>query len=96
MYEVTYKNVLRSDKTPNDYQNWLEKFWPIQKEWGASSFKIWNDENYVFCRYIVKNIDLWNEFAMKPEAEPLVQALNKVVEMNRLSIKIKFLNFQNA
>lgn len=96
MYEVTYKNVLRSDKNRSDYESWLKKFWPVQKDWGATSYELWDDEQFIFCRYIVDNIDLWNEFATKPEAEPLVQALNRVVEMNRLSIKIRLINFQNA
>ena len=100
MYHITYKNVLRSNKERSDYEQWLHTFWPVQQRWGAKSFELWDsnggNQHLVFCRYAVDDIDKWNESALSPEAEPLIKALDKIVDTNQLSIKIKLLRSENA
>lgn len=100
MYYVTYKNVLRPDREFDDFKTWLETYWPIQKKWGATSFKLWHSregENQVlFCRYTVENIDRWNQGVTEPEAETLVKALNEVVDIRRMAIKITVPSDPNA
>ena len=93
MYAVTYKNILRPDKKKADYEAWQKSVWAVQKRWGATSFKIWpeneNDSRVLFCRYLVKDLNRWNKSAMSPEAEPLVRSLSDVVEINRIALAIE-------
>lgn len=100
MFQVTYKNILKKDKEWGDFMRWLKVHWPIQQTWGATSVKFWNedegDKNLVFCRYTVENIDQWNRNAAGPQAETLVQALNEVVNLNQMSIKITAPTTENA
>jgi hypothetical protein len=92
MYFITYKNILKTNKGQDDYIRWLLTYWPIQQEWGATSFRLWNstqnNTDVLLCRYAVKNIETWNEKAASPEAKPLIQALSEIVDLNRMSIKI--------
>ena len=93
MYSVTYKNILKPHKQKDDYEAWQKRYWAIHKRWGATSFQIWpenrNDNRIVFCRYLVKDLNRWNDSAMSPEAEPLVRSLGDVVEINRISMAIE-------
>jgi hypothetical protein len=72
--------------------NWLQAFWPILQDWGATSVKLWNrHENgrqILFCCYTVKNLNRWNKEAMNSKIGILVRTLNDIVEMDRMSIKI--------
>ena len=92
MYYVTYKNVLRSDKKRKDFVRWLKIYWPIQQQWGATSFKLWNgtgeDTGVLFCRYTVENLERWNRGALSPKAEKLIRELSDIVDIDRMSIKI--------
>jgi hypothetical protein len=92
MHYVTYKNVLKADKQQSDFMNWLKTYWPIVKKWGAISVKMWNEKErgrqILFCRYAVKNLDRWNNAAMHPASADLIRALNEIVEMDQISIKI--------
>ena len=92
MYHVTYKNILKSDKEWGDFMRWLKVYWPVQQRWGATSIKLWNsseeNQNVVFCRYTVENIDKWNQRAMGPEGETLIKELNEIVDINQMSMKI--------
>jgi len=92
MHYVTYKNVLRADKQQSDFIKWLKTYWPIVKGWGAISVKLWNQKEsgrqVLFCRYAVQNLDQWNSAAMKPAAGDLIQALDEIVELDQISIKI--------
>ena len=100
MYFVTYKNILRANKKEDDFMNWLKVYWPQQQKWGATSVKLWNStegrQNVLFCQYTVKNIDQWNEKAVSPSARPLVEALDEVVETDKMTIKISIPNHGNA
>ena len=92
VHYVTYKNVLRADKQQSDFINWLKTYWPIVKKWGAISVKLWNQKErgrqILFCRYAVQNLDRWNNAAMRPAAGDLIQALDEIVELDQISIKI--------
>ncbi len=92
MYYVIYKNVLRIDKQKSDFMNWLQAFWPILQNWGATSVELWNhhekDRQILFCCYTVKNLNKWNKEAMNSKFGALVRALNDIVEMDQMSIKI--------
>ncbi|MFC1502407.1 hypothetical protein ACFL6A_03245 [bacterium] len=92
VHYVTYKNVLRADKQQSDFINWLKTYWPIVKKWGAISVKLWNQKErgrqILFCRYAVQNLDRWNDAAMRPAAGDLIQALDEIVELDQISIKI--------
>ena len=92
MHYVTYKNVLKTNKQKSDFMNWLQAYWPIVQNWGATSVKLWNrhekGRQILFCRYTVKNLERWNKEAMSPKVGALVRALNDIVEMDQMSIKI--------
>ena len=92
MYHITYKNTLRSEKNRNDFMRWLKVHWPLQQSWGATSVKLWNsdegDKKIVFCRYTVENINMWNQMATGPDAETLVQALDEVVDISQMGVKV--------
>ena len=100
MYHVTYKNVLRANKREEDFMEWLKVHWPIQQKWGARSVKLWNasdgEKNILFCRYTVENLDQWNQAAMHPDSEAQILELNKVVDIDQMSIKITLLSSENA
>jgi hypothetical protein len=90
VYTITYKNRLKKGKNIDDFQKWQKSFWSVQQGWGAESVHIWceheGDEALVFCRYRVHDIRLWNQNAMKREAEVLVEELDGIVETNRITI----------
>jgi hypothetical protein len=93
MVSVTYKNVLKPDKNKADYEAWQKKVWAVHKRWGATSFKIWPEQGkhnrILFCRYLVKDLNRWNDSAMSPEAEPLVRSLSEVVDIHQISMAIE-------
>ncbi len=99
MYQITYKNILKTDKKRSDFMRWLKVFWPIQQQWGATSVKLWNsndgEKQVVFCRYTVENINQWNHEATSPEAETLVRALDEVVDIHRMGIKVTARSVEN-
>ena len=92
MYQITYKNTLKSDKKLIDLQSWLKNYWPVLRTWGAITAKVWTDEEYnkkfVFCRYTVENLDIWNHQAMSLDSMQLVKDLGNVVDLRKQSIKI--------
>ena len=100
MYSVTYKNILKSDKTLTDFQKWIESSWSIQQKWSAVSYQIWNGRQtgreVLFCRYLVSNIDRWNRGALSTEANRVMKSLGKVVDIDRISIQIRKIESDNA
>jgi len=92
MYQITYKNVLKSNKKLNDFETWLHHYWPILKTWSAVCAKIWisrdSEDKMVYCRYTIENLDIWNQQAMSQESEKLVEDLGSVVDLKKQSIKI--------
>ena len=79
---------------------WLKVHWPTQKEWGATSVKLWNgengQENVLFCRYTVASIEDWNKGMTSPEAEHSISELAEIVDMDQLSMKITVLSADHA
>lgn len=92
VYYITYKNVLKPNKKLDDFKMWLKNNWPTQKKWGAIAVKVWPQKGLnnrvVFCRYTIKNLDRWNKKNRGKHAEPLINTLNDLIEMDRLSLKI--------
>ena len=99
MYQITYKNILKGNKKRSDFMRWLKVYWPVQQRWGAKSVKLWNsnegDKRVVFCRYTVENIDKWNRSATGPNAETLVRALDEIVDINRMAMRITVHSTEN-
>ena len=91
-YYVQYRNVFRANKGRIDFMKWLKVYWPVQKRWGATSVKLWNgrdqDENVLFCRYTVADLERWNRCVIGPDAVTPMQALAKIVDMDRMGMKI--------
>ena len=100
METITYRNILKPDKTLNDYQSWLRKFWVVQKSWGATSYEVWESsqegENILFCRFIVNDVQEWNRRASGPDSHHLVRALGRIVDLDRISLTITLSPPQNA
>ena len=92
-YFVTYKNILRPQKSRSDYVNWLRRYWPVQQGWGAVSYHLWvsneKTDHVLYCRYTVTDLDRWTASAASQHNEELVKALSRIIDMNRISIKIK-------
>jgi hypothetical protein len=92
MHYVTYKNILKEDKGKSDFMKWLKLYWPIVQNWGATSFKLWNQKergrHILFCQYAVQNLEQWNNAAMNPSAGDLIRALSDIVELDKMSIRI--------
>jgi len=92
VYYITYKNILKPNKKLDDFKSWLKTNWSIQKKFGATSVKVWpkkgKDKRVVFCRYTIKNLDKWNKRNMSKEADSIVQTLEDLFEMDRMSLKI--------
>ena len=88
---ITYRNVIRDQKSLADYQAWMESFWPLQQAWGALAYELWQEgEHCICCRYTVQNIDRWNRLSSGPEAEALALSLDRIVHLDRVSLKITF------
>ncbi len=92
IYNITYKSILKPGKKSKDFEHWIKKYWSMQKTWGAISFKYWDtdqdDKHIFYCRYFVKNLDLWNESTIQPEAELAIAALSKIIDIDQMSINI--------
>ena len=92
MYYITYKNVLKTGKKYEDFAEWLRKYWPMQKNWGARSVQFWHnihqEKNTIFCCYKVQNLEKWNHENIQPEAESAIVALGQIVDINQMSMKI--------
>ena len=84
--------MLRNNRYQSDFMHWLQRYWPIVQNWGATSVKLWNrHENgrqILFSCYTVKNLNKWNKEAMNSKFGALVRALNDIVEMDQMSIRI--------
>lgn len=88
---ITYRNIIREEKNIEDYRVWMDAHWPLQRSWGAVDYELWQEElNVICCRYRVRDIDTWNRRSAGPEAEELVHSLNRIVNLNRVSLKIAF------
>jgi hypothetical protein len=100
MYKITYKNILKRDKTRIDFEKWIERHWPIHQKWGAKAVRIWSQQEkgirILYCQYTVNNLKKWNEGALGPDAEITIQHLGKIVDLNQIAMKITMVpNFQN-
>jgi len=88
---ITYRNIFRDEKDISDYRAWLDQHWPLQRSWGAMDYELWQEElDVICCRYKVRDIDAWNRRSSGPEAEELVNSLSRIVNLNRVSLKIAF------
>lgn len=88
---ITYRNIFRDQKSVADYQAWMEAHWDLQRAWGAVDYALWQEgEHCVCCRYTVQSIDRWNRLSTGPEAEALVATLDRIVYLDRVSLKISF------
>jgi hypothetical protein len=100
METITYRNVLKPEKTLADYQGWLKKFWAVQKSWGATSYEVWQttqeNENILFCRFIVNDVQEWNRRVSSPGSRHLVKSLGRIVDLDRISLTITLSPPQNA
>ncbi len=85
MYFVTYRNVLRADKTLDDYRKGLKHVWPILKEWGATHVEMYQplyDESGAFySRYTVDSLDRWNENLHSPRFDEMLRHLADVLDL---------------
>ncbi len=92
MYYITYKNILKENKNYEDFIAWIDKYWPMQTGWGALSVTIWSwpeqGRKVLFCRYLVKDIEHWNESAVGKDAEQLIKNLGEIISLEHICIKI--------
>ncbi|MCJ7812028.1 hypothetical protein MUP95_01750 [bacterium] len=92
MYNIIYKSILKPGKKCVDFAQWIKKYWPMQKNWGAISYKYWNtdqeNKHILHCSYHIKSLDRWNQCTIQPEAEPAIIALSKIIDIDQMSMKI--------
>ncbi|MCK5146597.1 hypothetical protein KAR48_07565 [bacterium] len=88
---ITYRNIFRDEMDIDDYEKWQAFYWPIQQSWGAVNYEIWEEAaGKICCRYFVDDIDKWNRRSAGPDAEALVSSLNRIVNLDKISLKISF------
>jgi len=81
---------MRSGKQMDDFIQWLSEAWPEQQKWGAQDVRFWRDgkEGVVVCQYTVKDVSYWIKMAQGRAGDAVSRALNKVVDLDRMSLKI--------
>jgi len=90
MYFITYKNTIKADKEFNDFLTWLAAAWMTQKKWGADDVKYWQIENekLIICQYHVTDLSLWIKMALSSKGIEISNALNSIIETDKMSLKI--------
>jgi hypothetical protein len=90
MYSVTYKNILKTGKSLEDFERCLKACWAVQRTWGARTMHFWAEEegdtHIVFCEYLVQDVRLWNRQAMEWAASACIRSLAETVETRRITV----------
>jgi len=90
VYFVTYRNVLRPDRTLDDYRKGLKHVWPILQEWGATHIEMYQplyDESGAFySRYTVSSLDKWNESLRTHRFDEMLKHLADVIDLSQSQV----------
>ncbi len=91
MYYITYQHHLKSEKTSEDFKDWLTQAWKIQRHWGAQFVKCWlhpSNKQIMNCRYAVNSLKDWNQNLSYSCSVAIMHQLSDIVDLNRVSITI--------
>ncbi len=86
MYYVTYRNVLRPNKTLDDYRKGLQHVWPTLNSWGALGVEmfqeLYDESGAFFTRYTIDSLDRWNQHVTSHEFDDMLEHLEHVLDLS--------------
>lgn len=92
MYYVTYRNVLKTHASLEDYRRGLRHVWPTLQSWGANRVEmfqeLYDESGAFYTRYFIDSLDQWNTHVMSAEFASMLKHLDGILDLSMSEVTV--------